>query len=293
MANVSSILSRITDMSEQRVDKTLALQLYGKPGVGKTTLAVGLGSYIAEGKSVLYVDTREGWVSLENTPRLLSNVRRIQFQDFGDLGQIALAIKQGKLGDVGCVIIDEFSVACEDLLDELYRTDVGAMPGDVPTSAIDPRLYKPVADAASRVISLFVQQKVHLILVAHEREVVDHRKVKVTRPGYSPTANAGIQRMLHVSAHVTQKVVGKGNSTSYERQVQSHPSDLVDAKSRIGGLPLITDPPTFVQVIHDWIVDPNTGFAEESKVVATDQLPDEGVPLAENADDDEPVMAEM
>ena len=67
-------------------------------------------------------------------------------------------------------------------------------------------------------------------------------------------------------------------------------SDL-DAKSRIGGLPLSSSPGEFVQVITDWLNDTTSGVVAEAKELAPDELPDEGVPVSEEyIEDDEPAF---
>jgi archaellum biogenesis ATPase FlaH len=296
MSKLDDLLGRMTDLGSDKISKNLMAMLYGKPGTGKTVLSVGLGKRIVKkGQKVLYIDTKEGWVSLENHPKLLKDVVRMQYQSFNDLAVIADAIanKQHGMGKVGAVIIDEYSTASDMLLDDLFRNDIGAKSDEIPTQALDVKLYKPMQDASRRALEMFQNLAgVHVILVAHEREVVDHRKVKVTKPGFSPKNNDSLQKLMHITAHVTNEIKGVGKNTTYERLVQSHPSALVDAKSRIGGLPLMTTPEDFVDVIADWLSDDSKGVTAEPKGLASDEMPDEGVPVSEEyVEDDEPAYA--
>lgn len=290
-SNINSVLGRMSDLGKQTVDKTLALQIYGEPGVGKTVFSVQLAKWIAADRPVLYIDTAENFVSLENHEGLTNNVIRLPFQDFGDFGIVAQGIHKGQIKP-GVVVIDEFSTACDRLLDQLYRDSIGARDGEIPTEAIDPRLYKPMSDAAVKALQLFLQEHVHVIILAHEREVADtdDKKKKIVKPSYSPKHNDAVSRALHVSAHLTTKIKGVGNNITYEREVQSHPSALVSAKSRIGNLPIRTDPATFAQVVHDWITTPGAVFSDQQQVLAEDPELDEEPTLDE---EDEPVLAQQ
>lgn len=294
MATLQDVMARMADLGTTPPNKTLTLQLYGKPGTGKTVLAVGLAQYIAQGKKVLYIDTREGWVSLQNHPAFMKNVIRIEMKSFEDFGLIVQGIQSRKIKDIGAVILDEGTTAADMLLSELQHEALGRPMSEIITDKPDWTLYRTIGDSLVQVITAFQQMHIHFILVAHEKTKEDSTGKVVTRPGYSDTVNDKIQRLLHVSAQLKTQIASVGpQGTVYERVIQSHPSVLVDAKSRIGGLPVTTNPAGFTQVIHDWIYDSSSGFAPEVTTVAGDPLPAEAAPKTPSNGDDEPTMGQM
>lgn len=294
MANLSELMGRMADLDTTPPNKTLTMGIYGRPGTGKTVLAVGLAGYIAKGKKVLYIDSREGWVSLENHPKLMKNVTRIQMKTFEDFGLIVQGIVGGQIKDPGAVVLDEGTTAADMLLSELQHAALGKPMTEIITDKPDWTLYRTIGDSLVQVITAFQQLHVHFIIVSHEKQKDDSTGKSVSKPGYSDTINDKVQRLLHVSARLSTQIESVGpQGTVYARVIQSHPSVLVDAKSRIGGLPVTTNPAGFTKTIHDWIFDASKGFAPEVQTLANDPLPAEAAPKQSSNGDDEPVMGEM
>ena len=83
-------------------------------------------------------------------------------------------------------------------------------------------------------------------------------------------------------------------TVTYTRQVQSQPSALIEAKSRIGGLPYKVDSVEFVGIVSGWVLGNRMEqdlVKPESQELVPDELPSDGIPVADN-DDDEPIVVE-
>ena len=300
-SKLDMLLSRMSDLEHQTVDKNFMGMLYGPPGVGKTTLAMGLAHRISNGGKVLYVDSADGWVSLENIPALMHNTIRIPFEEYGDLPALAAALRddrKGVLEGVNVIVIDELSSIANDVLDRVLRDRTGTKDDEIPDITADWSDYYPQKELVRKaIIQLHEVPDLHVILVAHAKEKVDHRKVKVQKPDFPDKLLGELQKLMHVTAYCTAETSLKGGDVVYTRQVQSQPSALVEAKSRIGGLAYKTDSYDFVVTVANWVqgdkmaADLVTG--EVIHDLATDELPTDGIPVAEEIEeDDEPIVVE-
>jgi len=282
------------------IDKTFIGMIYGKVGAGKTTLTQWLAQVLAAGEPILYCDSADGWVSLQNTPDLMENTTRIAINEASELTVIANALKNRSKGfeDFRVLVIDELSSLAEEILEDVVRDRSGTAKDEL-LPEIEGKDYGPQGQIIMSIVrNLKKVDNLHIILVAHSREKTDHRKVTTIYPQFPPLLGGNLQKLMHVTSYVTASVKERKGKTTYEREVQSQPTALILAKSRIGHMPVTCDFETYVNVIADWV---EGDLAEEGTPseqddapteLAADELPTDGIPVADTSEDDEPAYAD-
>lgn len=250
MATIKQIMSRMQDMETEVISKTLLTLLYGSYGTGKTTLIAGIAQSLMRiyGGRTLYLDSAEGFASLDNLPKLKKGVDRIQVKDPKDLAVIADAMKSGKLKGYTVLLLDEVDSWFEIILHEYVRETTGTLPTeDLPE--IEGKHYAAPTQAMLNVINKFKSvDGLHIIMVAHDQQRGKEPRI-VTSPSLPPKLMKGINEKVHIVGLVEAAISKDG----YTRTVQVNPSKQVVAKTRIGGLPVKIDFKDLPRIISDWV----------------------------------------
>lgn len=301
MAKIDSLLAKMTDMDSQSIRTDFLGMLYGPSGTGKTTLAMLLAQKLKGDGKILYLDSSDGWVSLRNIPALMKDTSRFGIESSAELPALANALlgRQKGYEDFSVVVIDEISSIANEVLEAVVREATGT-PADQELPEIEGRHYLPMTRIMSSIVGQFHKvPNLHVILVAHDREKVDHRKVTVITPSFSPLLLKELQRRMHVTAYVTAEAKNVAGELTYVREVQSQPTKLVEAKSRIGGMPVKTDFGTWTDIIVGWAhsdeMQTDLNSPEPKVEVVDDSLPSEDIPLSDDipeGDDDAPAFIE-
>ena len=289
----AKLLARMADLSLQSPEKDFIGCLYGPTGSGKSTLVAGLGQQLKGSGRILYVDSSDGWVSLENFPGLTDDMVRLQFGGVADLMGIADALSKRSAGfeDFTVVILDEYTSMSDATLNEVVKERSGSFDG-----AVEGSDYRPMAALMVTALNrLHEIAGLHVILVAHDRQDIDHRKVTLTSPGFSPKLAKQIAQKMHVIGYVQASIKGTVSNPEYVREVQAQPTALISAKSRIGGMPLKVEFFDFIEQVAGWVggnMSAELAQPEAQIEAAPDELPTEGVELPDNPEDDEPAYVE-
>lgn len=299
--STSQLLSRMSNLSEEEVDRHAKVLLYGPSGAGKTTTALWLAqNLISEDGQIAYLDSGEGWVSLEETPSLLENVHRLPYTEYGEMPALADAIRRKQKGfeHFEVVVIDEMDPIADDVLVTVVREKHGT-PASAQLPEIDGKDYRPVLDLMRVALNGFKKAGVHVIIVAHDKRKKDHRNVETIFPALSPQLKNFIMGEMHVVGWATAEIKGTAAAPEYVRTIQSLPTKIVEAKTRIGALKkrIAFEPEDFIEAVVTWIGGPtfieDMAAPEVDEDLQPDELPTDGIPVADNPDedDDEPAYA--
>lgn len=229
--------------------------LYGKSGVGKTVEAVELAQRITPpDKKILFVDTGEGWVSLENHPQLKKRTDRMLYQGLSQFANLVQAIQEGLEGfdNYGTVVFDEFSTSAKKFLHVvLDATQVNMLTG-APEYKHWGIMSRNVEATVWKLLEL--KETHNLIFIAHEKAKKDERtQITNTGPSFMESVEATVKENVHVVSRMTADVENRTGIPKYKRELQVHPSKMITAKSRVGGLEILVPPSKFNDRVVDWM----------------------------------------
>lgn len=299
MANTTpaKLLARMQELAEEQITSDFTGLFYGPIGSGKTTFIVGLAQALAEGGRILYLDSSDGWVSLKRFPSLLENVVRVRFESLADVTAIAEAIRKKTKGfeGINVVVIDEGSSIANEVLYDVVR-DKNGVGKDAVLPEIEGKDYGPMGQLYMAALNrLHAIEGLHILIVAHDAQRKDHRNVELTYPDFSPKLRKEVSKLMHVVGYVSTQIKGAGAKTEYVREIQLQPTALVSAKARFE-TPLKLDFTDTIEAIYGWVhgdeFAADVAGPELQVDAEEDELPTDGVPLADNPEDDEPAYSE-
>lgn len=233
-----SILGKIATVSEK--PPPLRACLFGPPGAGKTTFA-------ARAPKPLLLDVEGGARSLMNFPELrdtsvlpVSSYRDVEdtIWEFRESDELREEYKTLIL-DTGTELQ---AMLLSDILKEKNRKDSSR--NAYAAQMLD---YKENSEMLRRMVVALRDLQMNIIIIAHSSESKDDSDGRIyTRPGFTPKLAETIKGLMDVQGYLTADVSKEGERTHY---LQVHPANNVQAKCRIGGLPVVIENPTMDMLI--------------------------------------------
>jgi len=261
----------LEDLENYQHGRAFKALFYGASGVGKTVQAIAIAQAItSHNKTILYLDSGNGWVSLDNHPELKTRVNRIQIGLITTLEGVANLIqrKAGSFGTVGCVIVDEYSTIVDNDLSMIVSERAKKDDNKDPDTATQPDYNTSKSRGVKYANQLFLLGDVHVILVAHERQDKDSRNILTISPLFNPKLGARLREAVHLVTYLSIKEVrreGDATKKDSKRVFQVHPSTTIVAKTRIGGLQPEVDYDTLKARLVKWV-----GEKQEKVIEMTD-----------------------
>lgn len=253
-------------MREPTPQARLLAMLYGAGGAGKTVEAMMLAQAIIKpGERIFYVDTADGWVSLKNHNGLMRNVQMFEYKGLSQIDTMGDAIKAAldpksvemhefdPYRSVGAIILDEATSMADFDLDvvTMARADANEEFGadrpewddrNIATNRYRKSLYKLIKDT-----------KASIILIAHDREDKNKKQVTVTCPAFPEKIRYHVGHPLHLIGYMTAKYERAGDEPVYTRNIQCWPTNMAEAKSRIGLLKMNETPDSLISKVATWL----------------------------------------
>lgn len=235
-------------------DSYAKVMIYGESGVGKTVAALQIAQAICPaGKSILYIDAVEGWVSLKNHPGLTDNVVRMEYQGLSQLDALVEALEtEESFKRFGVVVTDELSTFAKIDLDRVLETRSKKDPTKDPDVPTQPDFFANTERVRRATLKMF-KFPVHQIHLAHVRDDKDEKQRVMIRPDFMPKVSKSIREGLHVLAYMTANERQQNGTPVYVRALQTHPTNRVNAKSRVGGLGIHCTVSDFIETLVQWL----------------------------------------
>lgn len=232
---------------------TFKALLYGDSGVGKTVHAIMMAQEITPpDKRIMYIDTAEGWVSLENHKELKPRVDRMRYVNLNQIDALCQAMKEqeGGFDTYGTVIFDESSSAADTALDEVLKYRASQDRSKDPDTPTQPDFNTATNKVRKSYMDMLTIPGVNVIMIAHVRKDKDNRNIEVQAPSFMPKLGGKLRQPMHLVAHMS------GNELSddkYVRVFQVHPTRTIVAKTRIGDLPPQVEYDELITKVKGWI----------------------------------------
>lgn len=233
---------------------------YGDPGARKTVTGCTIGD------KILFISADpEGWQSLLNHPELGlgDRIKLMQYEGISQLEALAQAFDEDQ------PLVREFDTVNLDTLSHIASMDLAvvqkqkiAKVGGEDKFDFEKEMWPVYNQNAMRVKNALLKllhAPINVVATAHAREV-EVKKFGVAtgerrlQPKFSPEIFSDINANFSMIAYAQNEVaVDRQGNVTYRPSMQFHPTSLIVAKTRIGGLPVKLNNPNIREIVDNWI----------------------------------------
>lgn len=217
-----------SDLNALEEPRYLRLLIYGDPKIGKTDLVTKILGAIG-GKSAL-ISTDSGWVTALKYPEIAENIKRYQFDSFGQIRLMAQAHEEGvePFSEMSTFVWDTASTGIDlslrDLVNQKKFND-----------QIDPEAegwthYRLVSRKLRETVKAIRKSNLHFIMTAHVREPTEQDRAK-SKFNIRPNMPEKSYNILAEEANLIGWLHKEGNGK--QRLIQFEGTNRVSAGSQI------------------------------------------------------------
>jgi hypothetical protein len=214
--------------------------IFAEPGAGKTVFA-------ATAPKPLIIDAENSTEVLGDWPELLAEAKIVRMKKWEALDSILQAIQGGDpaYADRETIVIDTVSELQRRNLDELLDSKA-SIDSSRSRFLAHQQDYKQSGEMMRRIVTAFRDVDMHLIVLAHAREVNDDGRL-VLRPDLTPKLQDTMRGIFGIQGFLFE--MNDDWNAPFKNALQTRSNAVVQAKSRYRFLPPVVENPTFQTIL--------------------------------------------
>lgn len=232
------------------------IALYGDEGSTKTVTACSVGE--PDRETILLESDPEGYVSLYNHPDIYfmpdgktHRIRRFRYEGLSQIDAFVEFISDPRFDAADTIVVDTASGIVNSDLDIITERRFAAKKID--EEVPDWPAYRVNQDRVRRAFTPLMEIEKHIVLTSHARAEKDKTNIVRTTLDMPQAVRKHLTRMCHLVGYLTAEIQETEDNVTYSRRMQVHPTKLITAKSRIGGLPVVIDEPDLREIVRTWL----------------------------------------